>query len=447
VNTEDRHDTSCPELPARRRGTTIVSDTQSILIVDDQVANLNLLTDILKGHGYKVRPAPSGRLALEAARHTPPDLVLLDINMPEMNGYEVCRIFKATPGLEAIPILFISALGDVGDKVRAFQEGGQDYITKPFQVEEVLARVKLHLELQRMRTELEERNAALEDALDRLKKTQSHLILSEKMAALGVMAAGVAHEINNPVNFVKTSCHSLHNDMLDLLDLTAFCAELIPPERQAALDAHKRRLDHETLLREIPELFANIEQGLQRTEDIVKSLRIFARTDEAVSEGIDPRAIMDSVLVMLRSRYKNRARIVKNYGAPPLVSGNAGKLSQIFINILSNAVDAVEAMGETEGVITITAETEIRDGRPHAALRIADTGPGIEPGAIRRIFDPFYTTKPVGKGTGLGLFICSNLVAEHHGFIEVENQAGSGTTFSILLPASQEGSCPAPSPT
>ncbi len=413
----------------------------SIMIVDDLIANLTLLSDILKGHGYKVRPATSGRQALDAARHTPPDLVLLDITMPEMDGYEVCRVFKNTPGLADIPILFISALGETGDKVRAFHEGGQDYITKPFQVEEVLARGQTHLELRRTRRELEDRNAALEDTLDRLKKAQSHLVLSEKMAALGVMAAGVAHEINNPVNFIKASCHSLHRDMFDLIAVAEFCAERIRPEARPAVEEFKRSVEHETLMREIPELFGNIEQGLARTEDIVKSLRAFARTDEAISPDIDLRAVMDSVLVMLRGRFKNSARIEKQYESTPLVSGNVGKLSQICINILTNAVDAVEAKKQADPVITITAGEEIRNRIRYGVLRVTDNGDGIAPDVIGRIFDPFFTTKPVGKGTGLGLFICANLIAEHHGLIEVHSPPGSGATFSFLIPASTEASC------
>ena len=156
----------------------------SILIVDDVPANLQLLSDILKEHGYKVRPAPSGALALEAARRVPPDLVLLDINMPDMDGIEVCRRLKQDPNLSEIPVLFISALGDETDKVRAFDSGGQDYVTKPFQVEEVLARVRTHLSLRKAQQEVKAQNDALREVLDQLRQAQDQLIMSEKMAAL-----------------------------------------------------------------------------------------------------------------------------------------------------------------------------------------------------------------------------------------------------------------------
>lgn len=413
----------------------------SILIVDDLVANLNLLRDILQGSGFKVRPATSGRLALEAARHTPPDLVLLDINMPEMSGYEVCRAFKSEPSLAEIPILFISALGETEDKIRAFNEGGQDYITKPFQVEEVLARVRTHLELRRVRQELMERNAGLAAALDQLKSAQSHLVVAEKMAALGVMAAGVAHEINNPLNFVKSSVHSLYKDMQDLASLAEFCQERVPAPLMAELAAFKHGIDHATLMAEIPSLFASIQEGLERAEDIVKSLRAFARTDDAITARIDLRAVMDSVLLMLRSRFKDGTRMSKDYADLPLVTGNVGKLSQVLINLVVNALDAVESRFGAGGEISIQTGCVQRDGMFYAMLSIADNGSGIAEEHLAKVFDPFFTTKAVGKGVGLGLYICSNIIAEHKGYIEISSQVGAGTTFTILLPASEDTTC------
>lgn len=418
-----------------------MNEKPSILIVDDLVANLNLLKDILHGDGFKVRPATSGRLALEAARHTPPDLVLLDVNMPEMNGYEVCKAFKNDPNLAEIPILFISALGEMDDKIRAFNEGGQDYITKPFQVEEVLARVRTHLELRRARQELIERNANLETALDNLRKAQSHLVISEKMAALGIMSAGVAHEINNPINFVKTSVHGLQKDMQELMSLVDFCQGRMSAHSLGELTEFKRGIDYETLVAEIPHLFASILQGLERTADIVRSLRAFARTDDALSQRVDLSEVMDSVLLMLRGRLSDRTRIVKHYGKSTQVAGNIGKLSQVLVNLMVNALDAIECRPEGGGEISIRTSCERRDDIVFALLSITDNGPGIAEEHLPRIFDPFFTTKPVGQGVGLGLYICSTIIAEHKGHIEVASQTGAGTTFSIFLPANEGTPC------
>lgn len=418
-----------------------MNEKPSILIVDDLVANLNLLKDILNGHGFKVRPATSGRLALEAARHNPPDLILLDVNMPEMNGYEVCKAFKSDPNLAEIPILFISALSETGDKVRAFNEGGQDYITKPFHVEEVLARVRTHLELRRAQQELAERNANLEVALDQLQKTQSHLIISEKMAALGVMASGVAHEINNPVNFVKTSVHGLQKDIEELVSLVDFCQQRMHAQSLEELAEFKRDIDYTTLENEIPELFASIWQGLERTEDIVKSLRAFARTDDSVSLRVDLGEVMDSVLVMLRSRLKDKVRISKYYAPSTPITVNIGKLSQVLINLMVNALDAVESRPAGEGEISIQTGCVHRDDKVFALLSITDNGPGIAEEHLSRIFDPFFTTKPVGQGVGLGLYICISIITEHNGHIDVTSQTGAGTTFSILFPASEGNIC------
>lgn len=409
----------------------------SILVVDDVPANLQLLSSILKNGGYRVRPAISGPLALEAARHSPPDLILLDISMPEMNGFEVCRRLKADPKLADIPVIFISALTEAEDKVRAFAEGGLDYVTKPFQMEEVLARVRTHLALRAAGKELERRNAELEEAMDRLRTTQGQLIVSEKMAALGVLAAGVAHEINNPVNFVQTSCHGLQKDVEDLAALVAAYRQVLNENQQRCLADLERRLDYETLRAEIPQLLDHVFDGLRRAESIVRSLLSFARTDEDMEPDLDLRDVVDSVLVVLRNRFKDRAKVEVQDARPPSVRGNRGKLSQVVLNLLTNALDAVEGRPDPERRrVLVSFGDEVREGAAYAVLRVADTGPGIPSELRTRIFDPFFTTKPVGRGTGLGLFICNNLIEEHGGIMEVESAEGQGATFSVYLPVS-----------
>lgn len=414
----------------------------AILVVDDVPENIHELLEALKGE-YRILVANTGQKAIEIIQGpTAPDLILLDIVMPGLDGYEVCRRIKAMPQGIRIPIIFVTVADATENKVLGFSVGAADYITKPFDIDEVRARVRTHLALRSAQQELEQRNSILQETLVQLKNAQSQLVVSEKMAALGVLAAGVAHEINNPVNFVKTSCHSLEKDIKDLLAVLTFCEGGLAPDKLAALEEYKRQADHETTMRELPELFAHIFEGLQRTEEIVRSLRSFARTDDSLANVIDLREVADAVLVMLRPRYKDRIQVFKNYGQVAMVRGNVGKLSQILINILSNAIDAVEAQGDPERLrITIATEMRQREGKEYAVLHVSDMGPGIPPEIANRIFDPFFTTKPVGKGTGLGLFICSNLIQEHKGFLEVDSLEGKGATFSIVLPACPEEPC------
>ena len=184
-----------------------------IVVVDDNPVNLRLLMQILSNHGYKVRPVPNGKLALSAVNAVLPDLILLDINMPDFDGYEVCAQLKQNPKTAQIPVIFISAYNSAIDKVKAFGAGGVDYIPKPFQVEEVLVRVKNHLAIRFLQQSLEEKNQNLEDTLEELKATQDHLVQSEKMAALGQLIAGIANEINTRIMTFTENIKSLTNSI------------------------------------------------------------------------------------------------------------------------------------------------------------------------------------------------------------------------------------------
>jgi CheY-like chemotaxis protein len=296
---------------------TLQPETGTIMIVDDTPANLRLLNHMLRERGYRVRSFPKGELALKSAMDEPPDLILLDVNMPEMNGYEVCQQLKSDSRTQQVPVIFISALTETLDKVKAFHVGGVDYITKPFQIEEVHARVEVHLNLVNAQRVIEEKNTELNRAITALKTTQQHLIQSEKLAALGILTAGIAHEINNPVNFIKTSALGLTadiNDLQKLIQLYEECRIDCPhPSAPDRIDALKDEIEYQTVIAEIDALLDNIQEGVRRTEEIVNSLRMYSRMDAQVTEKTDMAELIDASLVVLKPRYKKNISIKRLY--------------------------------------------------------------------------------------------------------------------------------------
>ncbi|NET73232.1 MAG: response regulator, partial [Sphaerospermopsis sp. SIO1G2] len=199
-----------------------------ILIVDDKLENIRFLSDYLSKHNYQVRKAINGKAALTAVRTIKPDLILLDINMPEMGGYEVCECLKNDPITSSIPIIFLSAGSEIDDKLKAFEVGGIDYITKPFQLEEVLVRIKTQLKIKSLQTELESRNQQLETTLSLLQKTQAELIQKEKLVNSGRIAAGISHEINNPLSFILCNLNPAHEYSHKLVNLVKLYRQTFP---------------------------------------------------------------------------------------------------------------------------------------------------------------------------------------------------------------------------
>jgi two-component system NtrC family sensor kinase len=407
---------------------------QNILIVDDTPANLQLLAKMLTEEGFSIRPASNGKLALKAAKNSPPDLVLLDIQMSEMDGFEVCREFKNDEQLQEIPIIFISALNETRDKIKAFNSGGVDYITKPFQQEEVMARVNTHLKIRRFQLQLQK-------ALDDLKKAEVHLVQSEKMAALGVLTAGIAHEINNPINFISSGIVGL-SKLLNNMRRAFNVYEKITPENVSGqlqeIEKLKTEIEYDDLLPGTEKLMESIRVGTERTTDIVEGLRTFSRLDEKDKKFVDVHKNIDSTLMLLSKQYQEFLTIRKAYGNVPSVLCFPGKINQVFMNILMNAIDAVkESIEISESKpqeIGIKTSISKRNGKQYLEVDITDTGTGIKKVNIQHLFEPFFTTKEIGKGTGLGLSISYNIIQDHNGFLDVESEEGIGTTFKIFLP-------------
>lgn len=277
---------------------------------------------------------------------------------------------------------------------------------------------------------LNEINEELSATLENLKQTQSQLVQAEKMASLGQLTAGVAHEINNPINFVSAGIDSLATNYQDLSEVLEKYAALRPHEDNSGLleeiEQLKQELDMDYLLEEIPQLLQSIKSGANRTTEIVKSLRNFTRLDEDHLKKADINEGLDSTLVILRNQTANRINVVKDYATLPMINCYPGQLNQVFMNIISNAVQAIEGEGE------IRIKTQQLNGS--IVVRISDNGSGMSDDLKNRIFEPFFTTKDVGEGTGLGLSISYGIIEKHNGRIEVESELGKGTEFIIELP-------------
>ncbi len=274
----------------------------------------------------------------------------------------------------------------------------------------------------------------LNRALTDLTQAQHQLVQSEKMSSLGLLTAGIAHEINNPINFVSANVNPLRRNLLDVREILEAYRALQTasdlPASLAALKKQEKALDLDYTLTEITALLNGIEEGAKRTAEIVQGLRNFARTDENAVKYADIHQGLDSTLTLLANKYRNHIEIVKEYADLPDIECYPGQLNQVFMNILSNAIQAIDGSG------TITIRTA-RVGNSKVEIRIRDTGGGMPEEVRKKIFDPFYTTKDVGVGTGLGLSISYGIIEKHGGSIEVDSEPGVGSEFIIRLPLAQ----------
>jgi len=295
------------------------------------------------------------------------------------------------------------------------------------QYEEIAAQ-KDHLVL--LNNQLEEQKRELNETLDALRRAQSHLVQAEKMASLGQVTAGVAHELNNPLNFICTSIKPLQRNVEDLLAILTKYDSIIEKDKLSArfndVKALKDELDYKFLLNETGSLLDGIYEGASRSEHIVKDLRTFSRMDENEFKGVNIHEGIDSTLLLLKHKVQGKITIHKAYGKLQHVECLPGKLNQVFMNIITNSILAIEEKGD----IYIT--TSSVDDK--ARISIRDTGKGMSREIMEHIFEPFYTTREVGKGTGLGLSISYSIIEEHGGTIEVQSEPGAGSEFIITLP-------------
>ena len=428
--------------------------TTYVLLVDDNPNNLKVLSEAIQRCGWKALMATDGESAIRQTEYAHPDLILLDVMMPGLDGFETCRRLKANPLTYNTPVIFMTALCDPTDKVKGLEIGAVDYITKPFQHEEVIARLKLHLKISNLTRTLEqrvqERTAELTQSLQQLKQTQLQLIQSEKMSTLGQLVAGIGHEINNPIGFISGNCYHIEEYVKDILRLVNLQQQKLPhldPEIEELLE----EIDLEYLIEDLPKILLSMHQGIDRLKDISLSLRTFARSDISSKVEFQIHEGMDSTLMLLKHRLKNQGNrptieVVRQYGTLPSIICYPGQMNQVFMNIIANAIDAFDDLHQNhldqEIAVcyphTITITTSVDNEERNVAICIEDNAIGMPPDVQARIFEPSFTTKVVGKGTGLGLAISYQIVVDkHNGEINCFSNFGKGTKFIITLPNSR----------
>lgn len=407
-----------------------------ILIVDDSQLNLVLLSQALETSGYVVKMANDGAEALAIVEHHQPELILMDVQMPKIDGFEACRRLQADPTTQTIPVIFMTAHADRQDKLTGLSLGAVDYITKPFEEEEVLARVKIHWRLKQLTDNLEQQ---VTERTHALQQAQLQIIQQEKLSTLGQLVAGVAHEINNPINFVTSNIRPAKEYLTELTELlTLYQTQYF--QATPEISQKIKQMDLEFVLRDFAELLDSMQLGAGRIKEIAGSLRRFARVEQTSCSTTDLHEGLETALLLLKHRLKaDRERpeiiVIKNYADLPLVECFPGMMNQVFMNLLANAVDALEeAWQKDQRDLTIEIETAV-SGYGFVAVRITDSGLGIPDGIKDKLFEPFFTTKTADKGTGLGLSISKQIVEEKHkGKLLCDSSPTQGTRFGVEIP-------------
>ncbi len=405
-----------------------------ILIVDDNPTNLKVLSKTLTSAGFEVAVANNGTTALKLAAYDPPALILLDVMMPGIDGFKTCERLKEEEITRDIPVIFMTALAETAAKVRGLSLGAVDYITKPFEEEEVLARVRLHMRLNTLARALETQNQRLVKTLSDLQAAQKQIVAQEKLASLGTLAAGVAHELRNPLNFVN-------NFAAGSVELAQEVQELMQAYQAQPQPALWE--DLQALVGELSENARCIYEHGQRAESIIQSMMQHARTDGGgQAQPVELNALIEqSVQLAYHSRrvkdnHFNVAFDRQYDGALGLVEVVVGDFTRAIINLVDNACYALAMKKANLGENFQPKLTLItRDLGDTVEVVIRDNGSGIPPAVQTKIFTPFFTTKPAGEGTGLGLSLTHDiLVGQHRGTLKVDTELGEYTEFTLVFP-------------
>lgn len=408
-------------------------ERQRILVVDDSPTIRRAISRSLSTR-YECVESADVQSALEELKRRQFAVVISDVIIPGLSGIELLR--KIVEKYPDTAVIMVSGVDRPQRAIDALRLGAFDYVIKPFDphdleltVERALERRRLLLSARRYKADLEARNKELAARQAELESLQMKIVQSEKMASLGRLAAGVAHELNNPVAFIYSNLDFLQKDLAALCAIVD-CYEQYELPSEIAERVQKVREAHRfhTSQAAIEEMIHDCMDGAQRIRDIVQNLRTFSRLDEAEIKHTEIHDGINSTLRIL-SKYFGGSNVIlkKDFGDLPPVEGYAGQLNQVWMNILANAAQALPPTG---GQVCIATRL-VGD---HVRIEISDTGKGIPKDELDRIFDPFFTTKELGEGMGLGLSISFGIIKNHKGDIRVSSEVGKGTTFTISLP-------------
>jgi len=413
----------------------------SILIVDDNSVNRHVLAYILRDSYPLIEQAEDGDECLSKLQGQNFDLLLLDLNMPKKSGFEVLSELNLHPLAHKPAIIVVSADNKPATISRALKLGASDYVTTPFNRDELLARVKTHLALRMREQDLEERVAErtreLEQSNLQLQKTQNQLLQAEKMASLGQLAAGVAHEINNPIGYIKSNLGSLRDYVTDLIRLIGIYQQtevfIDDAAARKQLAAQQKTMNLPFLKDDIKLLIEDSLTGARRVKQIVSDLKVFSHPEQKEWQLLDINDCIHSVLNIVHSEVKYKADVHLDEGLQlPEIQCITTQIYQVITNLLVNASQAIEEHGD----IFICTQLAPKNSNIVEIL-IRDTGCGMSAEVKKSIFNPFFTTKPVGQGTGLGLSVSYGIIESHGGHIQVDSTEGEGTCFTLSLPIEQ----------
>jgi two-component system, NtrC family, sensor kinase len=424
-----------------------------VLVVDDDGITLKFVEVYLNKFfpEYKVDFCKQPNLVMELLEKKPYDIILLDILMPQINGIQLLKEIRKLDRFKDVQIIMLTGNTDKNQFKECFEYGANDYLQKPIEIIEFQARIKAlensrrkTLGLYEMYEKLQDKNIELQTMNQKLKDLQFHLIQSEKMAAIGQLVAGVAHEINNPIAYIVSNLETLSKDIEkirqfiefnkeQLKKLKNFSLEKIPMEEIKKIEEKYRENQCELISEDLEDLVKDCIEGIWKVDEIVKSLKNFSRTgEEDEKQFYELSEMIQQVLLIVNNESKYSVEICLGNLKVPMIYCNKGQLSQVFLNLLMNALQAIKSHNIMyKGFVFVDA---FMDGE-YVCIRITDNGPGISEENKSKIFNPFFTTKDVGEGTGLGLSISHQIVVDNHkGSLTVKSALGEGTEFLIKIP-------------